>query len=163
MSKASEISRSILKADGNVIVMIRGGGEASDFAEFEALLGSVCPLAKKQAYRVLGIGHSRTATVLDLVCECSESTPSAAGTHLRDMALPLFIDALAVRKLNEERDQLRSELAAIRREHGTALEAAAREKDISREFWTTRSSPSPGFSNRTASHAISLTMSWRPE
>jgi len=83
MLDAMDISAAIEKAPGEIVVLIRGGGEDSQFTVFdsEKVLSS---LAKKRAYRVTGIGHSSNTTLTDFLVDFSASTPTAAGTHIRD-------------------------------------------------------------------------------
>ncbi len=65
-----------------IVVVIRGGGDASAFAVFDdpAVLTA---LGKARAYRVLGLGHSGDHTLAELAADHIASTPAAAGEHVR--------------------------------------------------------------------------------
>jgi hypothetical protein len=109
MTSSAAIATAIEKADGDVLVVIRGGGKTEDFSHFDTY-PVLKALAKKHAYRVLGIGHSKTATALDLICEHSDTTPSAAGTHIKEAAQQYL-------KATTECDRLRCECERL--EQGT--------------------------------------------
>lgn len=83
ITSAQQIVAAINKAQGNVLVLIRGGGDASDFDVFSTR-PVLEALANKKVYRITGIGHSRTATVADWMVEHSAVTPTDAGNFIRE-------------------------------------------------------------------------------
>jgi len=86
MHEPEALAKAIHDATGEILVIIRGGGDSLDFAVFDDP-NVVTALAQKAAFRVIGIGHANTKTILDLVCESSVETPRAAGVFLRDAIL----------------------------------------------------------------------------
>jgi hypothetical protein len=70
----------------DLLAVIRGGGDKEGFAAFDAP-EVLQALADSPAYRVLGVGHNNNATLADFLVEHVATTPSAAGTHLRDEIL----------------------------------------------------------------------------
>lgn len=83
MLSASDIAGGVERATGNVIAIIRGGGDESQFDVFDMLV-LLKSLADKKAYRVTGLGHSANRTLLDLVADFSANTPTHAGVHIRE-------------------------------------------------------------------------------
>lgn len=85
MTNTDEIVKAIesVSSKADIIVVIRGGGDDSQFEVFNKM-SVITALSKSRAYRVLGLGHSQDSTFLDLVCDYSANTPTAAGTHIRE-------------------------------------------------------------------------------
>jgi exodeoxyribonuclease VII large subunit len=82
MNKPEEIANGVRRAKGNVIVLIRGGGDPADFDVFDQK-SVIEAWAGKNAYKVLGLGHEGTgSTLLHFISDYSASTPSAVGTFL---------------------------------------------------------------------------------
>ncbi len=111
MLDPSEIAAAIDTAEGDILVLIRGGGPEEDFRVFndERI---VTAMQSKTMYRVAGLGHSGNATLLDWICDFSADTPSAAGAHIAEMAS----DVGAVcderwRDLQEENEELRTQVS----------------------------------------------------
>ncbi len=74
------IATAIRDANSDDIVMIiRGGGDAADFEVFDDPR-VVTALSSQQAHRVVGLGHTGNATLLDLFCDFSANTPAQART-----------------------------------------------------------------------------------
>jgi exodeoxyribonuclease VII large subunit len=80
------IARAIHEARSDILIVIRGGGDAREFEVFDDPR-VVTALAGNTAYRVTGLGHSGDSTLLDLVADYSASTPTAAGGHVRGAVL----------------------------------------------------------------------------
>jgi exodeoxyribonuclease VII large subunit len=79
-----EIASAIRQApDVGVLIVIRGGGAASDFAVFDDPR-VLTAFAAKNAYRVTGLGHSGNQTLLDVLADFSASTPTQAGAFVRE-------------------------------------------------------------------------------
>jgi exonuclease VII large subunit len=94
------LAEAIAKAEGDIVAIVRGGLEgmaAFDDKNVEAAL------AKKRAYRFLGIGHRITSSLLDLVPEYTADVPSDAGAHIVTMAESM---SRHTRKLEETKRQL---------------------------------------------------------
>lgn len=75
----------ILERDeSDVLMLIRGGGEAAEFELFEhpRLLKA---MSAHRGYRIIGLGHSGNRTLLDLVVDHVARTPAQAGAHVREM------------------------------------------------------------------------------
>lgn len=83
MLDAAAIAKAIANATGDILLLIRGGGDASDFDVFDDNR-VVTALARLDAYRVIGLGHSGNATLLDLVADFAARTPAQAGLHVRE-------------------------------------------------------------------------------
>jgi exodeoxyribonuclease VII large subunit len=80
---ASAIAQRIQQAKGDILVLIRGGGDPVQFEVLESR-SVVEALARRDAFRVLGVGHAGTASLLEFVCDHVANTPSGAGTFIRD-------------------------------------------------------------------------------
>lgn len=95
----------------DVVVIIRGGGATADLASFDSYaIAANC--AQFPLPVIVGIGHERDSTVLDMVAHTSVKTPTAVAA--------LLIDRM---KLQADRiDRLRSTLV-------TALERTLREEN----------------------------------
>ena len=78
------IAKAISESDADDIVMIiRGGGDAADFEVFDDPR-VVFAMANQRAHRVVGLGHSGNATLLDLLSDFSANTPAQAGQYVRE-------------------------------------------------------------------------------
>ncbi len=102
----------------DVVVVVRGGGSRTDLATFDALEVALA-VARCPVKVVVGVGHQRDQSVLDLIA-LSAKTPTAAA-------------ALLVRVVREAWLEARGTWMAIREgalwlmeRHGDALEADAR-------------------------------------
>jgi exodeoxyribonuclease VII large subunit len=115
MTNSAAIAKAISEASGNVLVVLRGGGDSNDFAPFDTL-PVLTALAKHRAYRILGVGHSNTATLADLVCDCRANTPSDAGGHICELIEKHRADAQRIAGLETEIESLRSDLMNSRTE-----------------------------------------------
>lgn len=83
MTQPASIASAIEKAAGDVVMLIRGGGDEREFDVFDHP-DVVEALARNQGYRVVGLGHSGNRTVLDIVADFSANTPAQAGLHVRE-------------------------------------------------------------------------------
>lgn len=117
MQDAAAIAAAIRGADGDIVMLIRGGGHAQGFDIFDDAR-IVRAFAECDAYRIVGLGHSVNWSLVDLVCDYSARTPAQAGAHVREQIerrLKEAADALGrVRVLEQERDRalLQSQQAA---------------------------------------------------
>jgi len=128
VSDSEALAAAISLADGDVIAVIRGGGDQSEISELDTP-SVVAAFAKKDAYRVLGIGHARTSTVLDLLCEYSATTPSAAGAHINEVVTRALRDITKIEELSRERAAGLTELEDLRKALGGRDAALKRERD----------------------------------
>lgn len=83
MTNALSIVDAVEAAAGDVLMLIRGGGDAKEFAVFDDPR-VVAAVARKSMYRVIGLGHSGNTTLLDHVVEHAARTPGQAGLHVRE-------------------------------------------------------------------------------
>lgn len=83
MLDPNAIAEALRQARGHVVMMIRGGGDAADFEVFDDRR-VVEALAAVKSHRVIGLGHSGNATLLDLVADHSARTPAQAGLYVRE-------------------------------------------------------------------------------
>lgn len=84
MLSAADIAAGVARATGDVVAVIRGGGDDSQFEVFD-MLPVLEAFASKPAYRVVGLGHTANRTLLDLFAEFSANTPTHAGVHIREL------------------------------------------------------------------------------
>lgn len=76
------IGEAVSQTNADVIAMIRGGGDSSEFRPLndpELLTRWM----NKDAYTVSGFGHDTDSTLLDPVCDHSSATPTAAAEHIK--------------------------------------------------------------------------------
>ena len=84
MTDRNDIVEGIKSAHGDVLTIIRGGGDAEQFEVFNSV-SVITAINSYPGYRVLGLGHSGNATLADLVCDYSANTPAQAGGHIREI------------------------------------------------------------------------------
>ena len=78
-----ELLATIDIAKGNVIAIIRGGGDSNDLMIFDEdkVLQKIADL---KSYRIAGIGHSADNNLVNAVVDYSATTPTDAGNHLKE-------------------------------------------------------------------------------
>ena len=117
MNDAEDTASGIRRATGNVLVLIRGGGDPAEFEVFD----QKCVLhawAGKNAFKALGLGHEGTGgTLLDFISDYVGSTPTAVGSFLAQRMLSIEqrrqkYEALTGRceALDQENRKLKNEL-----------------------------------------------------
>lgn len=96
----AEIARAIAGARGDILLVIRGGGSAGEFALFDtdAVLTA---LAESKSYRIVALGHTQHQTVADLVADYSAATPTAAAQFIREQMHGLLERLLIQRRMIE--------------------------------------------------------------
>lgn len=77
------ISSAIRSIDADILMIIRGGGDAADFEVFDDPR-VVDAVVNSPSYRIAGLGHSGNATLVDLVADHSARTPGQAGVFVRE-------------------------------------------------------------------------------
>lgn len=74
----------VMSTQYNVLVIIRGGGNQEVLDIFDD--PDICELvAKFNGYKLIGIGHSRDHSLLDLVVDYSADTPTDAGAYINNI------------------------------------------------------------------------------
>jgi Exonuclease VII, large subunit len=132
MNNADEIAGGIRQATGNVLVLIRGGGDPADFDVFDQK-PVIDAWGGKKAFKALGLGHEGTgATLLDFISDYVGSTPTAVGGFLAQQMLKMekrrqHFEAVTGRSdaLDQENRELKSELARACEEREMAVQRAA--------------------------------------
>jgi exonuclease VII large subunit len=109
MSSPSAIAEAIRSSSADVLAIVRGGGSESDFTAFNDPV-VLSALADHPGYRVVGLGHSANSTMLDLICDHSAATPSAAGTHINEQIKSISLLASNFEKIISDREQEISDL-----------------------------------------------------
>ena len=111
-----EILTSIDKANGNVIAMIRGGGDSNALRIFDedALLEKISAL---KIYRIAGIGHSADHNLINAVVDYSATTPTDAGQHLKEQLQQNNKDTWEVNKLKDKVKAYEQELVQLQKEN----------------------------------------------
>ncbi|NNG80631.1 exodeoxyribonuclease VII large subunit [Acinetobacter sp. ANC 5378] len=81
-----ELLATIEMAKGNVIAIIRGGGDSNDLMIFDEdkVLQKIADL---KSYRIAGIGHSADNNLVNAVVDYSATTPTDAGNHLKEQLM----------------------------------------------------------------------------
>lgn len=71
----------ISSANFNVLIIIRGGGQSSEFNIFDDI--DVCEkFASIECHKILGVGHSSNRTLLDIIADNVFQTPTAVGSFI---------------------------------------------------------------------------------
>ncbi|QDH16530.1 exodeoxyribonuclease VII large subunit [Swingsia samuiensis] len=106
MNDPQRIADAVASCRENLLVIIRGGGDASEFVVFEQP-EVLTALASCPAHRILGLGHSANRTLAERVVDYSATTPADAGHYIRRMSGRIW------QRQEEARDQA-EEIAALR-------------------------------------------------
>lgn len=77
------IIQSIKQAEGDIVVIIRGGGDEVDFDVFNDL-NVIDAWISLPSFRISAIGHSKDRTYLDIFSDRSCDTPTAAAVGIRE-------------------------------------------------------------------------------
>jgi exonuclease VII large subunit len=85
-NSSEEIVQAIRAAEGELVVLIRGGGSPQDFEPFNDERVVEAWMAK-DAFTVSALGHSGDVTLLDPLSDLSCPTPTAAGAEVRERLL----------------------------------------------------------------------------
>lgn len=84
ITKKEDIAAAINESNGDIIAIIRGGGDEGQFEVFNQM-SVIEALAKYPGYRILGLGHSNDSTLIELVSDFAANTPAQAGSHIKEM------------------------------------------------------------------------------
>ncbi len=80
-NSSEEIAQAVRAAQGELVVLIRGGGSPQDFESFNDERVVEAWIAK-DAFTVSALGHSSDVTLLDPLSDLSCPTPTAAGAEV---------------------------------------------------------------------------------
>lgn len=85
-NSSEEIAQAVRAAEGDLVVLIRGGGAPQDFEPLNDERVVEAWMAK-DAFTVSALGHSSDITLLDPLSDLSCPTPTAAGAEVRERLL----------------------------------------------------------------------------
>jgi exonuclease VII large subunit len=128
MTHAGAIAEAIEAAEGDILAIIRGGGPVEQFSVFEDPRVLNALACKNDVYRVLGLGHTNTMTLLDVVSDFAAKTPSLAGSHIREQIEWHIYPLLHLRSEQARNSALQAKITALE----TARALAAGERPWSR-------------------------------
>lgn len=103
MASPADVAAQIEGCTEDVLVLIRGGGDASDFAVFEAP-AVLKALGRCRSFRLLGLGHAQHRTLADCIADHAAAVPAETGRFLRERVLEVhqkLLEAQAVSDLRE--------------------------------------------------------------
>lgn len=124
MNKHEGIADAIQGATGNVLVLIRGGGDAASFDVFDQK-PVLQAWAEKEAYKAVGLGHEGTgASLIEFVSDYVGSTPTAVGAFLSQRIAEM-------KRQREQAIQAQTYRAQLE-EHNRSLKAQLANADQSR-------------------------------
>ena len=111
-----EIAGAVRAAEGQIVVLIRGGGSPEDFEPFNDAR-VVEAWMEKDAFTVSAIGHAEDGTILDPISDLSCPTPTAAGSETRERLLAArpptpYLDEAPAGRAHPGRPKLTLALAA---------------------------------------------------
>lgn len=114
--QGANVERSVLDAlyaiadecdEWDAVVLIRGGGATSDLSDFDSY-ALASAIAQFPLPVIVGIGHDRDQTVLDMVAHTSLKTPTAVAAFLVEQGVDQLasLDALQQRIIKAAGDRL---------------------------------------------------------
>lgn len=117
-NRLEEILSSIDKATGNIIAIIRGGGDPNALSIFdeERLLKKFAGL---KIYRIAGIGHSADHNLINAVVDYAATTPTDAGQHLKEQLLQNNKDMWEIKNLRDKLKAYEHELLQLQSENAS--------------------------------------------
>lgn len=109
MDSASEIASAIQSSKADILVLIRGGGNAEGFAVLDDAR-VIEALGANEAFRIVGTGHAVHSGILDLVADYASNTPADAGTFIaRQIGAYFSLREIATKEI----ERLQGERAAV--------------------------------------------------
>lgn len=108
----NELLATIDIAKGNVIAIVRGGGDSNDLMIFDEdrVLKKISDL---KVYRIAGVGHSADNNLVNAVVDYSATTPTDAGNHLKEQLMQNKRDLWEINKLKKENQGLTEKFSEI--------------------------------------------------
>lgn len=94
-NSSEEIAQAVRAAEGEIVVLIRGGGSPQDFESFNDERVVEARIAK-DAFTISALGHSSDVTLLDPLSDLSCPTPTAAGAEVRERLLESIGQSVAL-------------------------------------------------------------------
>jgi hypothetical protein len=127
MSHPGEIVAAVEGAQGDVLVVCRGGGTVEQLGVFDSR-EVIEAIAGKSMYRISAIGHAGDHHWIDVAADYAAPTPTAAGNYIREMCqLDLAREqeqrSAIVRARAEGAEETRLRLAASLRQQPPAVRA----------------------------------------
>lgn len=105
MASSADVATQIEACMEDVLVLIRGGGDASDFSVFEAPV-VLRALGKCRSFRLLGLGHSQHRTLADCIADHAAAVPAEAGRFLRERVLEVRQNLLEAQAVSDLRGKM---------------------------------------------------------
>lgn len=107
-----ELLATIDTAKGNVIAIVRGGGDSNDLMIFDEdkVLEKIANL---KSYRIAGIGHSADNNLVNAVVDYSATTPTDAGNHLKEQLMQNKRDMWEISNLRQDYKNLEANVLAL--------------------------------------------------
>jgi exodeoxyribonuclease VII large subunit len=105
MASPADVAAQIEGCMEDVLVLIRGGGDASDFAVFEAPV-VLRALGRCRSFRLLGLGHSQHRTLADCIADHAAAVPAEAGRFLRERVLEVRQNLLEAQAFSDLRRRI---------------------------------------------------------
>lgn len=111
-----ELLMTIDMAKGNVIAIIRGGGDSNDLIIFDEdkVLEKIADL---KSYRIAGIGHSADNNLVNAVVDYSATTPTDAGNHLKEQLTQNKRDMWEISNLRQDFKKLEANMLKLQTEN----------------------------------------------
>lgn len=108
----NELLATIDMAKGNVIAIIRGGGDNNDLMIFDEdkVLQKIAGL---KSYRIAGIGHSADNNLVNAVVDYSAITPTDAGNHLKEQLTQNKRDMWEISNLRQDFKKLEANMLEL--------------------------------------------------
>ena len=128
MLNPDALADAIEAAEGDVLVLIRGGGPVEQFRVFEHPRVITAFAGKTNVSRVVGRGHTPNTTLLDVVSDFAAKTPSLAGSHIREHIERQVYPLLELRSEQARNRTLHAQITAL--ETARAMPARTRPRSL---------------------------------
>jgi exonuclease VII large subunit len=103
MNRVEAVAEAIQRATGNILVVVRGGGDPASFEVFDHKV-VLRAWAAKSAYKALSLGHEGTgASLIEFVSDYVGSTPTAVGAFLEQKISAMDYEREQMLKLDQQR------------------------------------------------------------
>lgn len=179
MDSASAIASAIQSSKADILVLIRGGGNAEGFAVLDDAR-VIEALGANEAFRIVGTGHAVHSGILDLVADYASNTPADAGAFIAQQIGACFnLREVATKEIDRLRNEQSSiagtarlgdvELGELRAKLAAMQSVASKQRAVSKNlawvaadwafflYW-----PSPNCFGSSASSSISIDGASKP-